>query len=142
MIRNKVVPVRFPFDDLATTKARPAVCLTEAVGPHRHVVLAFITSRIPTEPLETDVVLDSNQPDFPATGLRVFFNPSTPSLNDDHDYANLAGLRRADFQHADLGSREAQETLRSDLSGNRSNNEDLAICLSSTSWWKNTPVAM
>jgi PemK-like protein. len=71
MIKGKVVLVPFPFDDLSTTKARPAVCLTNPIGPHRHVVLAFITSRVPTDLLETDVVLGSNQVDFAATGLRV-----------------------------------------------------------------------
>lgn len=71
MTRNKVVLVRFPFDDLSGTKVRPAVCLTEPVGPHGQVVLAFITSRAPTELLESDLPLTSNDADFPATGLRV-----------------------------------------------------------------------
>ncbi len=47
MIKGKVVLVLFPFDDLSAAKVRPAVCLTEAVGAYRHVVLAFITNRIP-----------------------------------------------------------------------------------------------
>jgi mRNA interferase MazF len=66
-----VVLVPFPFDDLSSTKVRPAVCLTEPLGPHRHVVLAFITSQIPSKPLGTDLVLDSRAPGFAATGLRV-----------------------------------------------------------------------
>jgi mRNA interferase MazF len=45
MTRGKVVLVPFPFDDLATQKARPAICLTEPVTSHRHIVLAFVTSR-------------------------------------------------------------------------------------------------
>lgn len=71
MTRGKVVLVPFPFDDLSTTKVRPAVCLTDPVGPHRHVVLAFISSRVPTDLLETDLVLDANSDDFPMTGLHV-----------------------------------------------------------------------
>ena len=47
MTRGKVVLVPFPFDDLATQKARPAVCLTEPLTSHRHIVLAFVTSREP-----------------------------------------------------------------------------------------------
>lgn len=70
-IKGKVVLVPFPFDDLSNTKVRPAVCLTNPIGLHRHVVLAFITSQIPTDLLETDVVLHSSQADFSATGLRV-----------------------------------------------------------------------
>ena len=69
-MKGKVVLVRFPFDDLSTSKVRPAVCLTAAVGPHRHVVLGFITSQPPVEPLPSDLVLDPAHADFPATGLR------------------------------------------------------------------------
>ena len=71
MTRGKIVLVPFPFDDLSTTKVRPAVCLTDPIGPHRHVVLAFIGSRIPSDLLATDLVLDSSQADFALTGLRV-----------------------------------------------------------------------
>jgi mRNA interferase MazF len=71
MIRHKVVLVPFPFDDLSTAKVRPAVCLTEPVGAHQHIVLAFITSAIAGAPLPTDVTIDSNAPDFRTTGLRV-----------------------------------------------------------------------
>lgn len=43
MTRYKVVLVPFPFDDLSSSKVRPAVCLTDPIGPHHHVILAFIT---------------------------------------------------------------------------------------------------
>jgi mRNA interferase MazF len=71
MTKGKVVLIPFPFDDLSAAKVRPAVCLTDPVGPHRHVILAFITSRIPADLMETDIVLDTSQPDFATTGLRV-----------------------------------------------------------------------
>ena len=74
MTKGKVVLVSFPFDDLAAAKVRPAVCLTEPVGMHRHVVLAFITSRSPDDAVDTDVRLEPTHPDFSATGLRL---PST-----------------------------------------------------------------
>jgi mRNA interferase MazF len=71
MLKHKIVLIPFPFDDLSSSKVRPAVCLTDAVGPHKHVVLAFITSRIPPALLPTDVVIDASDLDFAATGLRV-----------------------------------------------------------------------
>ncbi len=71
MTKYKVVLVPFPFDNLKSTKVRPAVCLTNAIGPYRHVVLAFITSRVPTSPLPTDFILDSSDKTFPLTGLRI-----------------------------------------------------------------------
>ncbi len=71
MTKGKVILVPFPFDDLSTTKVRPAVCLTHPIGFYRHIILAFITSQIPTDLMETDVTLDSGQSDFSATGLHV-----------------------------------------------------------------------
>jgi mRNA interferase MazF len=57
--RGKVVLVPFPFDDLSASKVRPAVCLTEPVGAHRHVVVAFVTSVVPpAAPQPTDVLLN------------------------------------------------------------------------------------
>ena len=71
MTKNSVVLVPFPFDDLSSSKVRPAVCLTDPIGPYRHVVLAFVTSRVPDSPLASDLVIDSSHPDYAATGLRV-----------------------------------------------------------------------
>ena len=71
MTKGKVVLLPFPFDDLSATKVRPAVCLTDPIGPHRHVIVAFVTSRSLTDILETDIVLEVSRSDFTATGLRV-----------------------------------------------------------------------
>ena len=65
LIKGKVVLVPFPFDNLSASKVRPAVCLTEPIGDHRHVVLAFITSREPEE------LRDPERPGYVETGLRV-----------------------------------------------------------------------
>lgn len=70
-MKYKVVLVPFPFDDLTANKVRPAVCLTNTIGPHSHVILAFITGRIKSEPLSSDVILSEHEPDFAATGLKV-----------------------------------------------------------------------
>ncbi len=71
MTKGKIVLIPFPFDDLSASKVRPAVCLTNPIGPHQHIVLAFITSRIPEDLLDTDILLNSSSADFPLTGLRV-----------------------------------------------------------------------
>ena len=70
-MRFRVVLVPFPFDDLSGQKVRPAVCLTDAVGTHRHVVLAFITSTVPLTLEPSDIVLAPGTPGFGSTGLRV-----------------------------------------------------------------------
>jgi len=71
MTKHKVVLILFPFDDLSSSKVRPAVCLTDLIGPHEHVILAFITSHIPASPLKTDLIIDPGDPGFASTGLRV-----------------------------------------------------------------------
>jgi mRNA interferase MazF len=71
MTKHKVVLVPFPFDDLSSSKVRPAVCLTDPIGLHRHVVLAFVTSHVASHPLATDLIIDSADSDFVATGLHV-----------------------------------------------------------------------
>jgi mRNA interferase MazF len=69
--RGKIVLVPFPFDDLSASKVRPAVCLTDPIGPHRHIVLAFITSQTPSNLLDSDLTLDPASAAFAATGLRT-----------------------------------------------------------------------
>lgn len=71
MTRGKIVLIPFPFDDLSATKVRPALCLTNPLGPHHHIVLAFLTSTIPADLLDTDIVLDNSHHDFATTGLRA-----------------------------------------------------------------------
>ncbi len=70
-MRGRVVLVPFPFDDLSATKVRPAVCLTEPLGAHRHVILAFISSQMPADLLLPDLILDAGHADFARTGLRT-----------------------------------------------------------------------
>ncbi len=42
-MKHSVVLVPFPFDDFSEFKVMPAVCLTEKIGKHNHIVIAFIT---------------------------------------------------------------------------------------------------
>ncbi|MDF5723808.1 MAG: type II toxin-antitoxin system PemK/MazF family toxin [Rhizonema sp. PD37] len=71
MTKGKVFLVPFPYDDLSANKLRPVLGLTKPMEARRHVILAYITSRIPSTVLETDIVLHSSHPDFAASGLRV-----------------------------------------------------------------------
>jgi len=70
-MRGRIVIVPFPFDDLAGAKPRPALCLTDPIGNFDHVVVAFISSVVPSPMLATDLLLDPSDPDFAQTGLRV-----------------------------------------------------------------------
>ena len=71
MIKNKVVLVPFPFDDFTNIKVRPALCLSNTVGRCEHVVIAFISSRMPEELLQTDLVIRKETSEFATIGLAV-----------------------------------------------------------------------
>jgi|SRR5579872_4069099 len=71
MTKGKVVLVPFPFDDLTSSKVRPAVCLTDPIGPHRHIIVAFISSQIGALATQTDMQFSPGGSDFTSTGLRV-----------------------------------------------------------------------
>ncbi len=68
-MRNKIVLVPFPFDNLKTVKVRPALCLSEAISPYQHLVIAFITSRIEIASEASDLLILESDPDFEQTGL-------------------------------------------------------------------------
>lgn len=70
-MKYKIVLVPFPFDDLSSSKVRPAVCLTDEIQPYGHIVLAFITSKILSNPPVTDFTIDLGDADFVQTGLKV-----------------------------------------------------------------------
>jgi mRNA interferase MazF len=63
---------------LSGQKVRPAVCLSEPLGSYKHVVLAFITSLVPSTLESSDIRLLPTNPQFEQTGLRV---PSTIRLH-------------------------------------------------------------
>lgn len=71
MIKFSVVLVPFPFDDLTGMKARPALCLTNKIGKFRHIVIAFISSNIHQENVDSDIIIMKNSPEWEGTGLRT-----------------------------------------------------------------------
>lgn len=71
MIKNSIVLVPFPFDDFSSAKLRPALCLTSEIGRFKHVIIAFISSRIPEYILDSDFVVKMNSSSWEGTGLTV-----------------------------------------------------------------------
>jgi mRNA interferase MazF len=54
----KIVLVPFPFsENPESVKVRPALCLTEPQGIKKEILIAYITSQIDTENLESDLVI-------------------------------------------------------------------------------------
>jgi len=71
MIKHSIVLVPFPFDDLSSFKVRPALCLTLETTEHGHIIIAFISSRIPDNPEDSDLIILRESEQWHGTGLAV-----------------------------------------------------------------------
>ncbi len=68
-MKYKIVLVPFPFDDLSSTKVRPAICLTEKISNYNHIIVAFITSQIQKTNEQSDILIHKTGSGFEETGL-------------------------------------------------------------------------
>ena len=66
-MKGKIVLIPFPFTDLTGSKLRPAIVIHEN---ELDVIVAFISSRIPSPLRESDLFVAADQPAFPSTGLK------------------------------------------------------------------------
>lgn len=67
-MKGKIVLVPFPFTDLTSKKLRPALVLYEGTND---VIVAFISSKIPSRSSKAAVVIERNNKEFLDTGLKV-----------------------------------------------------------------------
>lgn len=70
-IRGKIVLVPFPFEDFSTRKVRPALCLSEPIGKFKHVIVAFISSKISDQLEESEFEIKPEEEEWQQTGLIV-----------------------------------------------------------------------
>lgn len=71
MIKNSIVLVPFPFDDYSASKVRPAICLTSEIGKYHHIIIAFITSKLPDDLVASDLIIEKRSANSSGTGLAV-----------------------------------------------------------------------
>ncbi|NCA85134.1 MAG: type II toxin-antitoxin system PemK/MazF family toxin [Clostridia bacterium] len=71
MIKNSIVLVPFPFDDLSGVKPRPALCLTNEIGKYHQIIRAFISSNLSHTLLSSDILIEKNSSNWNGTGLAV-----------------------------------------------------------------------
>lgn len=67
-MKGKIVLIPFPFTDLTSTKLRPALVLLER---ELDIVVAFISSKIPSYPSPDYIFVDIHHPEYGLTGLKV-----------------------------------------------------------------------
>ncbi len=70
MIRGDIVLVNFPFSDLSQTKLRPALVVWVSPNGEDVVVCAITSQNLKTLEPE-DFLIDTTDPEFAETGLRV-----------------------------------------------------------------------
>ena len=64
---GEIYLARFPFGDVPGMKLRPVLLLTGILGSVPEVLVAYISSVLPAQPLPSDLILDPAQP----TNLKV-----------------------------------------------------------------------
>ncbi len=60
-MKGKIILIPFPFTDLTAIKMRPALVIYSSV---RDVVVTFISSRLPDNPLDSDVIIKKDHSEF------------------------------------------------------------------------------
>lgn len=68
---GEIYLAKFPFGDTPGMKLRPVLLLTGAVGPVPEVLVAYISSVIPSQLLASDLILDPVLPQFHSTNLKT-----------------------------------------------------------------------
>lgn len=68
---GEIYLARFPFGDVPGMKLRPVMLLTGSVGLVPEVLVAYISSVLPADPLPSDLILDLARPEFQGTHLKV-----------------------------------------------------------------------
>src|SRR2546429_153969 len=68
---GEIFLAQFPFGDVPGMKLRPVLLLTGALGSVPEVLVAYISSVVPTQPLVSDIQLDPSKPEFRSTHLKT-----------------------------------------------------------------------
>jgi mRNA interferase MazF len=68
---DEIYIANFPFGDTAGMKVRPVLTLTGPLGPVPEVLVAYISSVIPSPLMLSDIVLDPATADHKPTNLKT-----------------------------------------------------------------------
>jgi mRNA interferase MazF len=71
MQRGDIYLASFQFGDTAAIKLRPVLLLTDRVGIGTEIVVAHISSVVPSNLLASDILLNPALPEHVSTGLRM-----------------------------------------------------------------------
>lgn len=107
MQRGKIVLTRFPFSDLSSQKRRPVLVLIDTSEDEPDTIVAFISSVIPADLSQSELLFSSEHTDFSRSGL---------TKNSVFKFDKLASLQKSIFS-GELGevTPEFMETAKQKL---------------------------
>jgi len=105
---GEIYLAQFPFGDAPGMKLRPVLLLTGLVGPVPEVLVAYISSVIPSQSIPSDLLLDPSQPEFPVHQSEDEVGAAPAQTGDDslHESGPLPGNRGRSHQ-GDRGGQAA-----------------------------------
>jgi mRNA-degrading endonuclease toxin of MazEF toxin-antitoxin module len=68
---GEIYLAKFPFGDVPGMKLRPVLLLTAPVGLVPEVLVAYISSVVPSQLLPSDLLIDPEAPQFRSTNLKT-----------------------------------------------------------------------
>lgn len=68
---GEIYLARFPFGDVPGMKLRPVLLLTGSIGPIPEVIVAYVSSVIPSELLPSDFIIDPARAEFRNSHLKA-----------------------------------------------------------------------
>ncbi len=71
MQHDEIYLASFPFGNVPGMKLRSVLLLTDPIGPNAEVLVAYISSVVPSVLLPSDILLDPNQPETQTTNLKT-----------------------------------------------------------------------
>lgn len=71
MQRGELYLASFPFGDVPGMKLRPVLLLSGPIGPVPEILVAYISSVVPSILLPSDILLDPSQPGMQTLNLKV-----------------------------------------------------------------------
>ena len=68
---GEIYLARFPFGDVPGMQLHPVLLLTGSLGSVPEVLVAYISSVLPAQPLPSDLIVDPTASEFQGTHLKV-----------------------------------------------------------------------
>jgi mRNA interferase MazF len=101
---------QFPFGDVPAMKLRPVLLLSGAVGAVPEVLVAYISSVIPSVPLP-DLILDPAKPEFQSTRLTTISALRLHKLATIHSSSLVRYLGNIDGQASAVVAKKLRDFL-------------------------------